>query len=159
MSAAARIGLGVATGYLLGRTKKLRLAVTLGTMIAGQRMSKNPVGLLRQASELVDRNPQLAELQQRVTGELFDAARSAALASATSRLESVNRSLQTRGERDDEESYDDEDDYDSDEYEDEDEDDYDGEDASEEDEDQLDQDDEDQDDQDDEDREARSGSR
>ena len=112
---AARVGLGVATGYLLGRTKKLRLAITLGSMIAGQKMSKDPVGLLRQASELVDKNPQLAELQQRVTGELFNAARSAALATATSRVESFNRSLLARGEEDEDE-YDDYEDEDEDQY-------------------------------------------
>jgi len=126
---AARVGLGVATGYLLGRTKKMRLAITLGSMIAGQRVANNPVGLLRQASALAEKSPQLAELQQRVTGELFEAARSAALATATSRLESANKALLSRGSSDeesDDESDDEYDDQDEDEY-DEDEDEYDDE--------------------------------
>src|SRR4051795_9494239 len=115
------VALGVAAGYLLGRTKKMRLAITLGSMIAGKHVSTSPAGLLRQAGELVEKNPQLAELQQRVTGELFDAARSAALATATSRLQSANRALlgpaddEDQDDEDDDE-YEDEDEYDQDEY-------------------------------------------
>src|SRR4051812_44989572 len=132
---AARVGLGVAAGYLLGRTKKMRLAITLGSMIAGQRVATNPVGLLRQASQLAEKSPQLAELQQRVTGELFDAARSAALATATSRLQSANQALLERVSGGEDDEYDDEDEYedeydeadeaDEDEYDDESEDEYD----------------------------------
>ena len=32
---AAKIGFGVAAGYLLGRTKKLKFAITVGSMLAG----------------------------------------------------------------------------------------------------------------------------
>ena len=35
---ASKIGLGVAAGYLLGRTKKMKLAITVGSMLAGQRI-------------------------------------------------------------------------------------------------------------------------
>ena len=72
---ASKIGLGVAAGYLLGRTKKMKLAITVGSMLAGQRIATNPIGLLKQAGELVDKNPELKKLQDRITGELFDAAR------------------------------------------------------------------------------------
>jgi hypothetical protein len=50
MSAATKIGLGVASGYLLGRTKKLKLAITIGSMLAGQRIATSPQGLLKQGS-------------------------------------------------------------------------------------------------------------
>ena len=36
MNATARIAAAVAGGYLLGRTKKLKLAITVGSMLAGQ---------------------------------------------------------------------------------------------------------------------------
>jgi hypothetical protein len=39
MSAASKIALGVASGYLLGRTKKLKLAITVGSMLAGNRIA------------------------------------------------------------------------------------------------------------------------
>ena len=40
---AAKIGLGVAAGYLLGRTKKLKLAITVGSMLAGQRVAMSAI--------------------------------------------------------------------------------------------------------------------
>jgi hypothetical protein len=97
---AAKIGLGVAAGYLFGRTKKLRLAITVGSMLAGQRVSTNPAMLLKQASELIEKNPELAKLQQRFTGELMEAARNAGISSASNQLESWNQML-TSGREDD----------------------------------------------------------
>ena len=139
MSAAAKIGLGVASGYLLGRTKKLRLAITIGSMLAGQRIATSPQGLLKQGSQLIDQNPELQKLQQQITGRLFDAMKAAAIATATSRLESVNSRLLESGSRDEappEES--DEDEYDEDEYDEE------GEDADDEPEDEADEEPEDE---------------
>src|SRR6476661_2999959 len=98
---AAKIGLGVAAGYLLGRTKKFKLAITVGSMLAGQRVATNPQALLKQVGELVEKNPELAKLQDRIKGELFEAARSAAIAAAGQRLDSANRALTARrGEED-----------------------------------------------------------
>src|SRR5690242_3483422 len=112
---AAKIGFGVAAGYLLGRTKKLRFAITVGSMLAGQKVATNPAALLKQATEIIEKNPELAKIQQRITGELFDAARNAALAQASSRIESANRALTARaGDQDDEDEYD-EDEYDEEE--------------------------------------------
>ena len=95
----AKIGLGVATGYLLGRTKKLRLAITVGSMLAGQRIATNPAALIKQGTELIEKNPELAKLQQQITGELLEAARNAAISQASSRLESANRALRRAGQR------------------------------------------------------------
>ena len=107
---AAKIGFGVAAGYLLGRTKKLRFAITVGSMLAGQKVATNPAALIKQATEIIEKNPELAKLQQRVTGELFNAARNAAISQASSRIESANRALTARGSNEDEgdEEYDDE---------------------------------------------------
>ena len=120
MSAAAKIGLGVASGYLLGRTKKLKLAITIGSMLAGQRIATSPQGLLKQGSQLIDKNPELQKLQAQITGRLFDAMKDAAIATATSRLESVNSRLLeggSRGEASQESGADETDDDQSDEYE------------------------------------------
>jgi len=54
MSATSKIALGVAGGYLLGRTKKLKLAITLGSMLAGQRIATDRAGMLKQGAQLVD---------------------------------------------------------------------------------------------------------
>ena len=39
MSATTKIAVGVASGYLLGRRKKLRLAMTVGSMLAGRKLA------------------------------------------------------------------------------------------------------------------------
>ena len=113
---AAKIGFGVAAGYLLGRTKKLKFAITVGSMLAGQRISTNPQILMKQVGELVEKNPELAKLQQRITVELLNAAKTAAIAAASSRVDAANRSLTARRDEDedddDDEGYDDESDAD-----------------------------------------------
>ena len=92
MSAATKIGLGIASGYLLGRTKKLKLAITIGSMLAGQRVASSPWGLLKQGTELVDKSPELSKLRDELTAKLLEAAKAAAVPEATSRLESVSNS-------------------------------------------------------------------
>ena len=42
MSNTSKIAVAVASGYLLGRTKRLKLAITVGSMLAGQRIATNP---------------------------------------------------------------------------------------------------------------------
>src|SRR5205085_1405857 len=77
--------------------KKLKLAITVGSMLAGQRIATSPGGLLKQGSQLVEKNPELQKLQEQITGRLFEAAKAAAIATATSRLESFNDQLNRRG--------------------------------------------------------------
>ena len=115
MSATTKIAVGVASGYLLGRRKKLRLALTVGSMLAGRKLATNPQALLAQGQKLADQSPELQKLQEQIRGRLIEAAKGAAIASATQRLELVTSAL--RGDEDDDQ-YDDEDEYD-DEYEDE----------------------------------------
>ena len=74
LSPTAKIALGVSAGYMLGRMKKLRLAITVGGMLAGQRIATNPQALLAQGSKLVESNPELKKLRGEITGRLFDAA-------------------------------------------------------------------------------------
>ncbi|HET8719154.1 MAG TPA: hypothetical protein VFM50_15550, partial [Nocardioidaceae bacterium] len=62
MSAAAKIAAAVASGYVLGRTKKLRLAVTVAGMLAGKKIATDPRGLAKQAMELIESNPELSKL-------------------------------------------------------------------------------------------------
>ena len=140
MSTESRVALAVAGGYLLGRNKKMKLAISLGSMLIGKRVATNPRALLKQGRELVDANPNLAEIEDQIRGKFLEAARAAALATLSSRMELVSDSLRDRtdglrglageleaaaDEAEDEDSYDedeDEDSYDDEEPEDEDED-------------------------------------
>ncbi|MEX0429391.1 hypothetical protein AB3X52_17365 [Nocardioides sp. DS6] len=93
MSATTKIAVGVASGYLLGRTKKLKLAVTVAGLLAGQRLAGRG-SLLEQGSKLLDSSPELKKLQDQIRGRLKEAARDAALGVATSRMEQMTKALQ-----------------------------------------------------------------
>ena len=99
MSAAMKIAAGVASGYLLGRRRKLRLAITVGSMLAGQKIATNPRGLLEQGQKLVDGNAELSRLSDQIRSQLFDAARTAAIATASSRMDGLSDSIRQRSER------------------------------------------------------------
>lgn len=81
------MALGVAGGYLLGRSKKMKLALMLGGLAAGRRAG-GPGELLAQGSKLVSRSPELSRLAGDVRGRLLDAGKDAALAVVTRQVES-----------------------------------------------------------------------
>lgn len=87
----AKLAAGVAGGYVLGRTKKFRLAVILAGLIAGKRLAGDPKAL---AKKIVDERPELGHLRGQLTEGLGGAAKELALATAAARLESVTESLQ-----------------------------------------------------------------
>src|SRR5688572_1845874 len=95
MSATSKIALGVAGGYLLGRTKKFKLAITLGSMLAGQRIATDRAGMLRQGAQLVDNNPELAKIRDQIMDQLMQSARTAAMTTATSRLQQFTKQLES----------------------------------------------------------------
>ncbi|WP_345605632.1 hypothetical protein [Pseudonocardia adelaidensis] len=82
------MALGVAGGYLLGRTKKMKLALMLAGMAAG-RQAGGPGELLKTGSKLLGSTPELAQLTDQVRGRLLDAGKTAALAVATRQVESL----------------------------------------------------------------------
>jgi hypothetical protein len=82
------VALGVAGGYFLGRTKKMKLALMLGGMMAGRRTG-GPGELLAQGGKLMSRSPELTKLVEDVRGQLFEAGKGAALAVATRQVESL----------------------------------------------------------------------
>jgi len=81
VEARARVALAIGGGYLLGRTKKMRLALTIGSMVAGKKMS-GPEGLVSQGLEMLRTAPEFEDLRGDLRQRLMEAGRSAALASA-----------------------------------------------------------------------------
>src|SRR5918997_4633165 len=92
---AARVALGVAGGYLLGRTKKMKFAMMLGGMAAGRRAG-GPGQLLAQGTKLLGQSPELTRLTDEVRGRLLDAGKAAALAVATRQVEAVTERVMGR---------------------------------------------------------------
>ncbi len=94
----AKLALAVVGGYLLGRTKKMKLAIMLGGALAGKKISTDPAALLGQATKLVNASPELQRLDAAVRGRLLEAGKDAALAVASSRMEALTDSLVDRVE-------------------------------------------------------------
>ncbi|MGI5132032.1 hypothetical protein ACQEVB_34870 [Pseudonocardia sp. CA-107938] len=88
MKCGARVALGVAGGYFLGRTKKMKLALMLGGMAAGRRAG-GPGELLSQGGKLLSSNPEIAALTEQVRGRLMEAGKNAVLSVATRQVESL----------------------------------------------------------------------
>ncbi|MGW4921754.1 hypothetical protein [Streptomyces parvulus] len=110
----------IAGGYLLGRTKKAKLAFAVGSYLAGRRFGLSPGDLLSQGLSGLQQTPQVRELAEQVRGELLTAGRTAATAAANRRLTGLADVLRDRTEALTGESLrdDDQDEYEDDEYED-----------------------------------------
>lgn len=88
---------GVAGGYLLGRTKKAKLALTLAALVAGRRLA--PQDLLGKGVRKITDTPQPAGLSGHVTDQMMTAARQAASSLVGRRVESLTDSLRERTDR------------------------------------------------------------
>jgi hypothetical protein len=84
----ARVALGVAGGYFLGRTKKMKLALALAGMAAGKRAG-GPGQLLAQGTKLLGQSPEVTRLTDELRGRLLDAGKGAAVAIATKQVEAL----------------------------------------------------------------------
>jgi hypothetical protein len=88
----AKIGAAVLAGYLLGRTKKAKLALSLGAMLAGSRVKPGQVGKLLQDS------PFLGNVSKEVRTELAEAGKAAATTVLSAKAESLADAIHERTE-------------------------------------------------------------
>ncbi|WP_405595491.1 DNA primase [Streptomyces sp. NBC_01092] len=67
-----RVGLGLAlgAGYVLGRTKKMKLAFAVGTLVAGKRLHLSPQGIADLVSGQLRDNPQFKEIGDQLREDL-----------------------------------------------------------------------------------------
>lgn len=92
MTQHAKIGAALVGGYLLGRTKKAKLAVGFGMFLLGKRIDLDP----RQIGRALADSPALGSLNAQVRKDLVDATRTAATKAVTQRAGSLADSLQQR---------------------------------------------------------------
>ncbi|WP_405613312.1 hypothetical protein OG292_13560 [Streptomyces sp. NBC_01511] len=92
MTGNAKIGVALVGGYLLGRTKKAKMAIGLGMFLAGKKLSFDP----KQLGRLVANSPVLGSLNDQVRKELVDATKSAATNALTQRASGLADSLHQR---------------------------------------------------------------
>ncbi|MEU2338925.1 DNA primase [Streptomyces sp. NPDC006654] len=64
------LGLAIGAGYLLGRTKKLKMAVAVGSLVAGKRLNLGPKALLDLANQQLRDNPQFKEIGDQLRQDL-----------------------------------------------------------------------------------------
>jgi hypothetical protein len=88
----ARIGVALLGGYVLGRTKKAKMALGLGMFLAGRRIDFGP----RQLGKWVAGSPVLGGLGNQARTELLDATKSAMTSALSKRAGSLADSLHER---------------------------------------------------------------
>jgi hypothetical protein len=86
----------LAGGYVLGRTRKGRLALTAASYLAGRRLGIDPRNLVTRGAKKLGEIPQVAELGDQVRGELMTAGREAVSAAADRRLSALADSVHER---------------------------------------------------------------
>ncbi|WP_070195452.1 hypothetical protein [Streptomyces oceani] len=92
----AALTAAIAAGYVLGRTRKGKVALTLASIAAGRRLSVSPQDLLTHGVRTLKDSPQFGRLSEQVRGELAESGRTA-LTSATDRtMNSLADRLQQR---------------------------------------------------------------
>ncbi|CAG7645953.1 hypothetical protein [Actinacidiphila bryophytorum] len=96
----AAIAAAVAGGYVLGRTRKAKMAFAIGTFLAGRRFGLTPAALAAEGLRQLRESPQLAGLREQIGGDLLDAARAAASTSADRRFAAFADTLRERGRED-----------------------------------------------------------
>ncbi|NEB05455.1 DNA primase [Streptomyces sp. SID13726] len=93
-----RVGLGLAVGagYLLGRTKKLKLAFAVGTLVAGKRMHLSPRAIADLVSQQLLKNPQFKEIGDQLRVDLRGVGKAASGAMVERQIDAIADRLHGR---------------------------------------------------------------
>lgn len=98
MKTGPQIALAVGIGYVLGRTRKMKLAITVGGMLVGRRLPTDPKELLARGGKLIEASPALSKLTGEARQNMMDVVRSAAVSAASNKIESMGENLSRRAE-------------------------------------------------------------
>ncbi|MBL3666298.1 DNA primase [Streptomyces sp. M2CJ-2] len=90
------LGLAIGAGYLLGRTKKLKMAVAVGGLVAGKKLNLGPRMITDLVSTQLQKNPQFKELGDQLRGDLRGAGKAASGALVERQLDSLADKLHDR---------------------------------------------------------------
>jgi hypothetical protein len=94
MANGAKVAMAVGAGYLLGRTRKMRVALMLAAAGVTGKFPGGPTQLVAQGLKSLGASADVSQLSQQLRGELLAAARAAAVAAATHQVDSLNDRLQ-----------------------------------------------------------------
>ncbi|SFY53139.1 DNA primase [Streptomyces sp. F-1] len=96
------LGLAVGAGYLLGRTRKLKMALAVGSLVAGKKLNLGPGALAELARRQLSDNPQFKEIGDQLRQELRGVGKAASGAMVERQMSSLadrlhDRTAQMRG--------------------------------------------------------------
>src|SRR5690349_20753938 len=94
MSNGAKVAMAVGAGYMLGRTKKMRLALMLAAAGITGKFPSSPTALVGKGLQSLGASADVSQLTEQLRSELLTAGRAAALSAATNQIESLNERLQ-----------------------------------------------------------------
>ncbi|MEU0678683.1 DNA primase [Streptomyces albogriseolus] len=97
------LGLAIGAGYLLGRTKKLKMALAVGGLVAGKKLNLGPRAVADLVSQQLRNNPQFKELGDQLRGDLRGAGKAASGALVERQISSLadrlhGRTAEVRGQ-------------------------------------------------------------
>ncbi|MFI9599739.1 DNA primase [Streptomyces sp. NPDC052043] len=90
------LGLAIGAGYLLGRTKKAKLALTLGSLVAGKKLNLGPAGIAQLVDQQLANNPQLKEIGDQLREDLKGVGKAASGAVAERQMNALADRLHGR---------------------------------------------------------------
>ncbi|MEF9907586.1 DNA primase [Streptomyces sp. P9-A2] len=90
------LGLAIGAGYFLGRTKKLKMAVAVGGLVAGKKLNLGPRMIGDLVSTQLRNNPQFKELGDQLRGDLRGAGKAASGALVERQLDALAGKLHGR---------------------------------------------------------------
>ncbi|MFF3308850.1 DNA primase [Streptomyces sp. NPDC002952] len=90
------LGLAVGAGYVLGRTKKMKLAFAVGTMVAGKRMQLSPKAIGDLVSKQLLGNPAFKEINDQLRQDLRGVGKAASGALVERQIEGLAKRLHGR---------------------------------------------------------------
>ncbi len=97
------MGLAIGAGYLLGRTKKLKMALAVGGLVAGKKLNLSPRAVADLVSQQLRDNPQFKELGDQLRGDLRGVGKAASGALVERQISSLadrlhGRTAEVRGQ-------------------------------------------------------------
>ena len=90
------LGLAVGAGYVLGRTKKMKMAVALGSLVAGKRLNLTPRAVADLVSGQLKDNPQLKGVSDELRQDLRGVGKAASGALVERQIEALADRLHGR---------------------------------------------------------------
>ncbi|MFI5664571.1 DNA primase [Streptomyces sp. NPDC051684] len=90
------LGLAIGAGYVLGRTKKMKLAIAVGTMVAGKRLNLSPRALADMVTTQLQNNPQFKEIGDQLREDLRGVGKAASGALVERQIEGLAGRLHSR---------------------------------------------------------------